>query len=233
MHLFHCPELSSETIELPNEEAHHAIHVLRLQIGDRVGLLDGKGLEAIAAIASIGKKQCTVAIQERVQHARERGGHIHLAVGIPKQLDRWEWLVEKAVEVGVDRITPLITERSERRNLRSDRTRRVAIAAMKQSQRCWLPILDDPMDLGTLLALEHLDQVYFGWCEGEHASLMERYTPERHALMVIGPEGDLSPKEAATLIARGASPVSLGHARLRTETAALVACAWMSLSQQP
>lgn len=232
MHLFYSPFLSDEIITLPDEEAHHALSVLRLKVGDRIGLLDGKGQRAEAEVFEIDRKKCIVRIIDRIHRSPERTSSIHMAVGVTKQIDRFEWFLEKAVEVGVDRITPLFTERSERNKVRLDRMQKVMIAAMKQSQRFWLPALDEAMHLKDLLKLDLPAQRYFGWCEGEHRSLMESYTTGSAAIVVIGPEGDLSPAEAAQLMEHDMKPVSIGNARLRTETAALAACTWMSLLQQ-
>ncbi len=134
--------------------------------------------------------------------------------------------------MGVDRITPVMTTRTERAKLRVDRLDRVAISAMKQSLRHWLPMIDEPIALDELLQQPLPAQRYFGWCEGEHDALMARYRPGTDALVLIGPEGDLTHTEAELLRAHGFTAVSLGQARLRTETAALTACTWMSLAQQ-
>lgn len=242
MHLFHCPELpprssvrttlGPELITLPEEEAHHAANVLRLVVGSNVGLLNGQGLSVQATLVEVSKKRVVAEVITREQHPPERQSTIHLAVAPTKQIDRYEWFVEKAVEIGVDRITPLITHHSERTKLRLDRLQRVAVSAMKQSQRKWLPRIDEPMKLAVLLK-EHLPaQRYFGWCEGEHRSLMSCYVGSEDVLLLIGPEGDFSPEEAVTLRATEFSAISIGKARLRTETAALSACTWLSLSQQ-
>jgi len=232
MHLFHCPDLSATPVDLPEEEAHHAAHVLRLKVGDRIGLLDGKGTRATAELKEVDKRGVRAAILERHSEGPERRSRIHLAVAPTKQQDRIEWLVEKAVEVGVDRITPLLTTRTERARLRTDRLQRVAIAAMKQSQRAWLPVIDAPTALADLLREPLPVQRYFGWCEGEHATLMDRYYPTTDAIVLIGPEGDFTADEADSLRLAGFMAVSIGAARLRTETAALAASTWMSLAQQ-
>ncbi|MGV3636928.1 MAG: RsmE family RNA methyltransferase [Flavobacteriales bacterium] len=232
MHLFHCPDLLGDLIELPEEEAHHATSVLRLASGARIGVLDGKGTRAVATIELVSKRGCTARITERTTTAPERSARIHLAVAPTKQMDRYEWFVEKAVEVGVDRITPLVTDRTERAKLRIDRLQRVAISAMKQSQRSWLPSIDELTTLKQLLAQELPDRRFFGWCEGEHRSLMDAYDPNSHALVLIGPEGDFTAEEAGLLRSNGCAAVAIGNARLRTETAALAACTWMSLAQQ-
>ena len=232
MHLFYCPNLVGDLIDLPEEEAHHAASVLRLRVGERIGLLNGQGLRAAADLVEVGKRRCTAQLVDRVQHPAERTARIHLAVAPTKQLDRYEWFVEKAVEIGVDRITPLITSRTERSTLRLDRLERVAVAAMKQSQRTWLPVIDPLTPLHALLAQELPAQRCFGWCAGEHTSFMHSYSNESDALLLIGPEGDFTTGEADLLRSRGINAVSLGHARLRTETAAIAACTWMSLAQQ-
>lgn len=232
MHLFHCPLLDGDLVDLPEEEAHHAVHVLRLKVGDRIGLLNGAGMRVVAQLAVVDKRRVTAEVIERHQHAPERTARIHLCVAPTKQQERLEWLVEKAVEVGVDRITPLITERTERNRLRMDRLQRVAVAAMKQSQRTWAPQLDEPMGIPALLATPLPEQRFFGWCAGGHSPLMQAYDARSDALVLIGPEGDFSDGEAALLKQAGFLPVSIGHARLRTETAALAAITWMSLAQQ-
>lgn len=232
MHLFHCPDLTGSVIELPEDEAHHATSVLRLAVGARVGLLDGSGTRAMAELELVTKRGCSARIIERTSTPPERTARIHLAVAPTKQMDRYEWFVEKAVEIGVDRITPLITDRTERAKLRVDRLQRVAISAMKQSQRAWLPRIDELTTLTRLLTGDLPAQRSFGWCEGEHHSLMERYDHGHDALVLIGPEGDFTAGEAEQLRASGFVAVSIGTARLRTETAALTACTWMSLAQQ-
>lgn len=232
MTLFHVDDLGPDTVELPAEEAHHATHVLRLRTGDRIGLLDGRGTRALAELAEMSKRTVQARILQREQVPPERAARIHLAVASTKQQDRIEWLVEKAVEVGVDRITPLITQRTERSHLRTDRLLRVAIAAMKQSRRSWLPQLDEATTIPEFLKQELPAQRYFGWCEGKHASLMQVYSPDSDVVVSIGPEGDFSPPEAEHLRTEGFKAVSIGNARLRTETAALAACTWMSLAQQ-
>ena len=232
MHLFHCPDLLVDLIELPEEEAHHAASVLRMKVGDRIGLLDGKGVSALADLVEVGKRRVVAEVRERTQQPPERAARIHLAVAPTKHMDRYEWFVEKAVEIGVDRISPLITTRSERSKLRVDRLHRVAISAMKQSQRTWLPQVDEPIKLNELLATALPAQRLFGWCEGERISVMKAYGTTSDVLLLIGPEGDLTVEEADQLRKAGFQAVSLGEARLRTETAALAACTWMSLAQQ-
>ncbi len=230
MHLFHCPDLNPSLVQLPEEEAHHAVHVLRLSAGARIGLLDGKGTVAEAELVEVAKRGCSARILHRQHRPPERQASIHLAVAPTKQMERFEWFVEKAVEIGVDRITPMLTKRCERKVLKHERIEKVAVSAMKQSQRVWLPQLDE------LTVLDELEtaapQKFFGWCEGEHAAFTSLYDPGQDAIVLIGPEGDFTPEEAEALRAAGFKAVSLGAARLRTETAALAACTWMSFAQR-
>lgn len=231
MHLFHCPDLGPALVELPEEEAHHAVNVLRLSVGGTIGLLDGKGTFAEAEVMEITKKKCTARILRKETDAPERRARIHLAVAPTKQMDRFEWFLEKATEIGVDHITPVLTHRTERDKLRHDRMEKVLVGAMKQSQRKWLPQLDELTklkDLGT----DGILQKFFGWCEGDHVDLTSIYDPTKDALMLIGPEGDFTPEEAEWLIANGFQAVSLGKARLRTETAGIAACTWMNFAQR-
>lgn len=227
MHRFLCPELNTSVVELPADEAHHAVHVLRLRTGDRIALVDGKGSYAEADLTHADKRGCTAELISRRHHNNPAAG-IHIAVAPTKSIDRFEWFLEKATELGVERITPLITQRTERGHLRHDRLLKVLVSAMKQSQRSWLPQLDPATELKALLpALA--PQCYFGWCEGEHADFAGRYDATRPVSILIGPEGDLSAEEAELLRTHGAEAVALGSARLRTETAAVAALAWTAL----
>lgn len=232
MHFFYCNPIGGSIMSLPEEEAHHAFSVLRLQAGAIVGLLDGNGTRAEAEILELERRHNSVRILQTRTFPPERIFKIHLAVALTKQIDRYEWFLEKAVEIGVDRITPIVTQRSERTKFRMDRAGKVMVAAMKQSQRVWLPILDQPVVLKELMGSIGVEQRFFGWCEGQHIALMNAYTTSSNAIVVIGPEGDLTMEEALMLKQHGFQPVSIGAARLRTETAAVAACTWMSLFQQ-
>ena len=233
MHLFHCPALTENEAALPEDEAHHARSVLRLPEGTRIGLLDGRGTMAEAEITAIDKRHVLARIIARRTVPAERTARIHLAVAPTKRIERFEWMLEKCTEIGVDRITPLMTGRTERARLRQDRLARVLISAIKQSQRAWLPVLDDATTLDALLRQDLPPQRFFGWCEGERVPFAKRYDPAADALVLIGPEGDLTADESRQLMAQGFAPVSLGPARLRTETAAITACAVMNAAQEP
>lgn len=199
MHLFHCPELLGVSVELPEEEAHHATSVLRLAVGARVGLLDGAGTRAEGRSRSRARRDVRYAsLNAPPFHQNARRGLLgrgaYQADG-PLRMVRGE----SRGDGTVDHITPLIADRTERGKLRIDRLQRVAISAMKQSQRAWLPMIDDLTTLKQLLAMALPQQRSFGWCEGDHTSLMERYDNKNDVVVLIGPEGDFTGEEAETL----------------------------------
>lgn len=232
MHTFFIPDLGPAIVELPEEEAGHALRVLRLADGARITLVDGRGTRALADLSISGKRGAMAHIvsREHVPDARRSG--IHLAVAPTKAIDRFEWLLEKATEIGVDRITPLITARTERGRLRRDRSEKILISAMKQSRRAWLPTLDAATTWEHFIGADLPPQRLFGWCEGTPVDLARAYDPSREAVIVIGPEGDFTHEEAGELRSRGFTAVGLGTARLRTETAAIAAIAWMNFAQR-
>lgn len=233
MHLFYFPELSSGPSNLlPEEEAHHARVVLRLRVGDRIGLLNGKGVVAQADITSMDKREVQVSIVTEQRVEMERRALIHIAVAPTKQMERFEWMLEKCTEIGVDRITPLMTTRTERASFRRDRMERVLVGAMKQSQRAWIPHLDEMTAIHDLIRQDIPGQRWFGRCEGERSPLAACYRSHEDVVLLIGPEGDFTAEEAQQLHQHQFGAFSLGEARLRTETAAVTACAYMNIAQQ-
>ena len=211
------------TYLLAEDESKHAVRVLRLGLGDTVALLDGRGGRYTAAIAEANPKRCQLRITQHT-HVAPHPYFTHVAVAPTKNLDRMEWFVEKAVEVGVERITFLRCARSERRELKLERLEKIAISALKQSGQAWLPQLDDMADFGAFVAgvvpettfIAHLE-------EGERTALTQVAGQGAGCCVLIGPEGDFTPQEIALALERGIRPVTLGDSRLRTETAALAA----------
>lgn len=228
MHTFFVPDLGPDRVELAEEEAGHALRVLRLKDGARIHLVDGKGTRAEGVLRLEGKRSAGAEVVRREFAARERKALIHLAVAPTRQIERFEWMLEKCTEVGVDRITPLITSRTGRTRLRRDRLEKILVAAMKQSQRAWLPQLDEAIALEAIVRSSLPEQRFFGWCEGDRTDLSTAHDQARDAVLLIGPEGDFSAEEAEMLKRHSFLPVSLGDARLRTETAAVVACVGMN-----
>ncbi len=248
--IFYCPNLTEETL-LPADEAQHAVRVLRLGSGDKVMLTDGLGTMAHAVITQADKRGCAVSIEQTFSPPRLWQGNIHLVVAPTKNSDRMEWFVEKATEIGVDDITFIISENSERRNLRLDRLNRNAISAMKQSHKAWLPRLNGPLPFDEFLnALPDTPYKYICHCydmeQGKPVEtsalasptrtdkplLLDVLPPQGDAIVLIGPEGDFSLSEVERAIAKGFSSVSLGESRLRTETAALAAVHMMYLKKR-
>ena len=211
------------TYLLSEEESKHAMRVLRLGTGDAVELLDGRGGHYRAEIAEANPKRCQLRI---IQHEAiaPRAHFTHIAVAPTKNIDRMEWFVEKAVEVGVERITFLRCARSERRELKLERLEKIAISALKQSGQAWLPQLDDMTDIAAFVAAATPEITFIAHLEeGERTALAQVAGAGPGCCVLIGPEGDFTPGEIALALGRGIRPVTLGASRLRTETAALAA----------
>ena len=230
MHLFYTPDIA-HSHELPADEAAHALRVLRLQPGDEVRLTDGQGGFYHARISECNRKRCMVEVIEREEQAPLWTGHLHLALAPTKNMDRMEWLAEKATEIGFDELTFLNCQWSERRIVKGERIEKILISAMKQSLKARLPKLNDITDFAQFVKQPVGGQKFIAHChEGEKSPLRQALQPGQDALVLIGPEGDFSPDEVALAVAEGFTPVTLGHTRLRTETAALVAVHLMNLA---
>ena len=208
---------------LSEDESKHAVRVLRLGPGDAVALLDGRGGRYAAAVADANPKRCQLRITAH-EAVPPRPYFTHVAVAPTKNLDRLEWFVEKAVEVGVERISFLRCARSERRELKLDRLEKIAVSALKQSGQAWLPQLDELMDFADFVAAAAPATTFIAHLEaGERTALARVAAAGPGCCALIGPEGDFTPAEIALALGRGIRPVALGASRLRTETAALAA----------
>ncbi|MDR3261854.1 MAG: 16S rRNA (uracil(1498)-N(3))-methyltransferase [Tannerella sp.] len=225
MPLFYAPDIACHPV-LPEEEAAHALRVLRLNAGDEITLTDGKGFFYLATMVRAHPKNCEVTVVKRWKPAPWRSYRLHVAVAPTKNIDRMEWFVEKAAEIGIDAITFLNCRFSERREIKTARLEKTLISAIKQSQQATLPALTGMTDFRTFVKQPFDGRKFIAHCEkGENKPLLKQaYPTGEHALILIGPEGDFSPEEIALAIQSGFTPVSLGENRLRTETAALVAC---------
>jgi 16S rRNA (uracil1498-N3)-methyltransferase len=223
MHTFFAPDLSGSTYTLLEDESKHAVRVLRLGPDDAVELLDGRGGRYQAAVADANPKRCQLRITAH-ETLPPRSYYTHVAVAPTKNLDRMEWLVEKAVEVGIERLTFLRCARSERRELKLERLEKIAISALKQSGQTWLPRLDELTDFAAFVAEVEPTTAFIAHLEeGERTELKQVVGQAPRCCVLIGPEGDFTPAEIALALGRGIRPVSLGASRLRTETAALAA----------
>ena len=220
-------------MQLPEEEAGHCIRVLRMKEGDSISLTDGKGCFYDAVISAVSGKRCMVHIERKEQQEQLWNGYLHIAVAPTKLMDRNEWFVEKAVEIGVDEITFLKTDHSERDVVKMERIEKIAVSAMKQSQKATLPVLNGMTPLRSFIEQGFDGDKYIAHCEpGSKVLLQDALTPGHNSLVLIGPEGDFSPAEIEMALKAGFKPISLGPSRLRTETAALVAVHIMNLAGQ-
>lgn len=224
MQLFYTPDISSN-LELPEDEARHCIRVLRLGEGAEVDLTDGKGNFYKAVIEQANPKHCLVSITETRQQPSLWPFYLHIAVAPTKNMDRLEWFAEKVTEIGINAITCLNCRYSERRELKKERIEKILVSAMKQSLKATLPKLTGMTDFKTFIKQPFDGKKYIAHCEeGEKPLLKQIGQPGENVLILIGPEGDFSTEEIDLAKEAGFIAISLGESRLRTETAALVAC---------
>jgi 16S rRNA (uracil1498-N3)-methyltransferase len=225
--LFYLPRIPENRgdIYLPDDTARHIAQVLRMHAGDEIMLTNGTGVLAAAVLTVVEKKRVQVRITQ-LDNIDVPAQTLHLAVGFTKNTSRNEWLLEKATELGVSRITPLITARGYRERIKPERWNAILVSAMLQSKQSWLPSLDAPMPFSDAVALGSR-QMLIAHCMDDHEipriPIKNALKPGTDTLILIGPEGDFTPAEVTLATASGAIPVSIGGNRLRTETAALTA----------
>lgn len=224
MALFYAPDIEMN-LELPDDEAAHCLRVLRLGIGSELDITDGKGSFYKAVISEISGKHCFVELKETLRMTKGWQGRLHIAIAPTKNMDRIEWFVEKAVEIGLDELTFLNCRFSERKVVKNERVERIVVSAMKQSLKPYKTILNDVTDFKKFIGNVTTGAKYIAHCyETEKVILKDVLTVGEDATVLIGPEGDFSPEEVQMAVDAGFRPVSLGNSRLRTETAGLVAC---------
>lgn len=229
MHVFYTPDIQRKA-ELPEEEAQHCTRVLRLTTGDEITLTDGKGNFYRAEITTATHKRCLVTIKETIFQEPLWPCHLHIAMAPTKNMDRNEWFAEKATEIGMDELTFLNCRFSERKVIKTERIEKILVSAIKQSLKARIPLLNEMTDFDKFITQDFKGQKFIAHCyEGEKPPLKEVLQKGEDALVLIGPEGDFSEEEVAKAIQQGFVPISLGKSRLRTETAALVACHTMNL----
>ena len=236
MHLFYTPDINSSTYTLNEEESKHCVRVLRLNEGDKIQLIDGVGGFYEAEITDNNPKRCSVKIIEHKKETGKRNWQLHIAIAPTKNMDRLEWFVEKATEIGIDEVSLIDCNNSERTIVKTDRVIKVAISAIKQSLKAYLPRINEVVDYKKFIALtkDFKGDKFIAHCHpllsfGEGSGvrsphIKSKYTPKQNVLVLIGPEGDFTIDEVKLALENGFKEINLGESRLRTETAALYAC---------
>ncbi len=252
MTLFYCPTISTATV-LSEEESLHAVKVLRLQAGDKIIVVDGDGGYYEAEITLAHYKRCEFKILKTQKEFGKRNYRLHIAIAPTKNIERFEWFIEKATEIGIDEITPMICRFSERKIVKEERLEKIIVSASKQSVKAYFPKLNPLCTFDDFLKNHNASQKFIAHCytspqpspeERENANVnLSAESEVKHlfqtvlskssdVLILIGPEGDFSMEEVETAISNGYIPVSLGESRLRTETAGVVACHTVAIINQ-
>lgn len=226
MQLFYNPNISENdtSFSFDKDESRHIAKVLRKQTGDILHITNGNGWLFIAEITLAEQKKCIVSIiASRLEP--KRNYNLHLAVAPTKMNDRYEWFLEKATEMGIETITPIICDHSERKIVKTERFEKIIQSAMKQSLQCYLPKLNAPIGFKDFVNQDFTDQIFIAHCEEtDKKSLKSQLKTATDCTILIGPEGDFSVKEIEMALQHHFIPVTLGETRLRTETAAIAAC---------
>ena len=224
MILFYTDQIDGNLAELGEVEARHCTQVLRKKVGDAISFVDGEGGFYEGMITETGKKKCQIQIVRTFHEFHKRSFRLHVAIAPTKNIARLEWFLEKATEIGIDEISLIFCQHSERRKVRTDRLRKILISAMKQSLKAYLPILHEPISFKQFVQTPRQVPVKLIAQGNENLSIKDNYSPKNDVLILIGPEGDFSEKELRTAHENGYQGVHLGKSRLRTETAGIVAC---------
>jgi 16S rRNA (uracil1498-N3)-methyltransferase len=231
MQLFFLPNLNKESTnaEFSKEESKHIFKVLRKGVGDNINITNGKNLFFDAKITSISKNNCEINI-ESFKIRDKINYKLHIAISLLKSNDRFEWFLEKASEIGISEVTPIMCERSERKFLNENRLQKVLISAMKQSLKSHLPKLNPVVTLKDFFQKDFTDELFIAHCdESNKGLLLNSVKPKSSSIILIGPEGDFTKKEIDEAIELNFKPVSLGESRFRAETAAIIATHTVSI----
>jgi 16S rRNA (uracil1498-N3)-methyltransferase len=228
---FYFPSLNliDKSIQLDEDTSKHIIQVLRMQIGELLNLTDGKGNLFTCEITDDHKKHSVVAVKSKIKKPKSKRS-ISIAISLIKNSTRFEWFLEKATEIGVTEIIPLICERTEKEKFRYDRMQGICISAMLQSQQVWLPVLHEPISFDNFIAKQReSEKCFIAHCEDDIKQQLSNYRIDQlpNSLICIGPEGDFTKEEIEMAIKNQFIPVSLGETRLRTETAGVVAAVFL------
>ena len=226
MQLFYAPEISLPRYTLPEEESKHCVRVLRMTVGDELHLTDGKGNMYRCKVVSDNVKRCEVEVVETWPEYERMSYGLTMCVAPTKNIDRFEWFLEKATEIGISEVYPLECDHSERRQIKLEREEKVITAAVKQSLKAYHPVFHDLTSVRDIIAMDFEGEKYIAHCDssfGERPYLGNLVKKGANTLILIGPEGDFSKEEINFALQNGFKAISLGRERLRTETAAVVA----------
>lgn len=227
MQLFYSPDISSDSdfFSFDKDESKHIVRVLRKKEQDTIHITNGKGYLFTCEIISALEKKCEVKINQTT-FVNPTEYQLHLVVAPTKMNDRYEWFLEKATEIGIHQITPIICDRSERKELKIERMEKILLSAMKQSLQYYLPQINPVISFSEFIKKQHQGQLFIAHCEPtQKKELTKELKPSGQLTVLIGPEGDFSDKEIQQALSAGFLPVTLGNTRLRTETAAVFATA--------
>ncbi len=225
MQLFYSTIILDDEILLDKQESHHCIRVLRKKMGDKIYVIDGNGPLYTGEIIEVDPKKCVLRIIDKNIEFHNRESYIHIAIAPTKSMDRFSWFLEKAVEIGIDEFSLLITQNSERQKINIDKCKKTIISATKQSLQGKIPIINELINFNEFMQFKHKESAKsIGFIHEEiKSSFADIHHGESSHLICIGPEGDFSNSEIDLAIENGFSPISLGNTRLRTETAGMVA----------
>jgi 16S rRNA (uracil1498-N3)-methyltransferase len=230
MQLFYTPDIISDTYKLDKEESTHCVRVLRLKEGSQIYMTDGRGNLYKAQLLSADPKECIAEVIETIPDFGKKNFYLHIAIAPTKNIDRFEWFLEKATEIGIDEITPIYCEHSERNIIKPERLQKIITAALKQSLKAYHPVLNEAVKFNQFIQSFFEGNKYIAHCEDdEKLSLQSCYKKNENALILIGPEGDFSITEIKKSIENNFLAISLGNSRLRTETAGIIACHTINL----
>lgn len=224
MNLFYTNDIQDNIGSFKEEEARHCIQVLRKQIGDPIQFVDGQGNWYKGVISSSSKKTFQVTIESQSLLSNHRANHLHIAIAPTKNISRLEWFLEKATEIGIDEITLILSFHSERKRVRLDRLEKVVLAAMKQSLKAHLPIVNDLTKYKDFVKMEFSGDKFIAYVDEKNQQLKDTMHQGNNVLILIGPEGGFSKEEVELATENNFEKVSLGTSRFRTETAGVVAC---------
>ena len=226
MQIFYAPDITGDTYTLDEKESKHLIRVLRMTKGESVKLIDGNGILYEGIISNPDQNKCSIDITGKIKDFERRNYRLHIAISPLKNPERFEWFIEKSVEIGIDEITPLLCRNTEKPGIKSERLNNLIISAMKQSLKATKTILNEPTSFKDFINKDLMGIRMIAHCDksNERKNVSEVYSKNDNSIILIGPEGDFTRDEVDSAVNRGFLPVHLGPSRLRTETAGVAAC---------